>query len=185
MVQLIPTCEYLCAVFAAVGEGSIEMHVLHVFPHVAPVRADLATHCALVASRTGFRIFDYVIIQLPGASCKQQQSTTARVLANVFIKLNRVLQKLRIKFMTSTYVMIQLVTTGKFLGAIFAVVAKGTIEVDIFNMLPKIAPVSTDFSTKGAFVNLVPDLRRLDNVFIQLLVASCKHQQSTRLICGS
>ena len=74
VIQLVAACEGLGAVLAIISKHSIEVDVLNMFPHVATVRANFATHGASVAFGT---FLHNVFIQLPSVpACKQQESTT-------------------------------------------------------------------------------------------------------------
>ena len=79
--------------------------------------------------------------------------------------------------MTSTDVMVQLVAACEGLGAVLAIIAKRSIEVDVLNMFPHVASVRADFSTHCASVAFGTFFH---NVFIQLpSVPACKQQEST------
>ena len=81
--------------------------------------------------------------------------------------------------MISTDVMIQLVATCEDLGAVLAIIAKRSIEVNVLNMLPHVASVRADFSTQCASVAFGTFFH---NVFIQLpSVPACKQQESTKV----
>ena len=57
--------------------------------------------------------------------------------------------------------------------AIFAGVRKCAGKVNVFNMFPKVTPITGGLSTKRTTVR---SRAIFDNVIIELLVCSCKHQ---------
>ena len=68
---------------------------------------------------------------------------------------------------------VQEVSGCKYFTAIFALVGESARKVDVLNMLPKIAPITGSFSTECESVQA---RAIFDNVIIELLVCSCKHQ---------
>ena len=79
--------------------------------------------------------------------------------------------------MDTTDVVVKLVTAGKSLGAIFAIVDERPIEMDVFNMLSQIVSVLSSFATQCASVKLLTILSScVVNVAVQLLVLilACK-----------
>ena len=133
-------------------------------PHIATVRANFAAHCASVAFGS---FLHNVFIQLPSVSpaCKQQQSTTVYS-ENLFV-----LKSLKLVLMHTTNVVVQLVTTGERLTAIFAIVNKGPIEMNVFNVFSQVVSVLSSFPTQCASVKFLTILgSKMVNVPVQLLV---------------
>ena len=70
-------------------------------------------------------------------------------------------------FMQTSYMVIEMGPRGEGLLAIFAGVCKASRKVNIFHVLPQVAPVLANFATDSAPVQLGSILH---NVIVQLLV---------------
>ena len=61
VIQLVAACEVFRAVFASIDEGSAEVNVFDMLPHIATIRANPSAHCTSVTSRA---ILHNILIQL-------------------------------------------------------------------------------------------------------------------------
>ena len=71
VVQVVLSGESLRTIFACIGKGSREVNIFNMLSQIGFVVTDFPTNCTFVSLGTSFRMFDYVIIQLPVPTCKQ------------------------------------------------------------------------------------------------------------------
>lgn len=71
VVQVVLGCESLRTILACIGKGSGEVDIFNMLSQICFVVTDFTTNCTFVSLGTSFRMFDYVIIQLPVPTCKQ------------------------------------------------------------------------------------------------------------------
>ena len=80
--------------------------------------------------------------------------------------------------MAICYMVVQQILCWESFQTILACVSEQSRKVNIFDMLPQVGFVSTDFPTNCAFECLLPSFQVADNVSVKLLVATCNQQSS-------
>ena len=165
------------AIFALVRKHSIEVSILYVLPQVAPIVSSLSTYCAFVAQWASRRVLHNILIQLLVVrACKQRtlvpipSDNKTNSTSKNYVYLEKIAVGI---FMQTSHMVVEMGPRGKGLLAIFAGVCKASRKVNIFHMLPQVAPVLANFATDSAPVRLGSILH---NVFVQLLV-TCAGQR--------
>ena len=159
------------AIFALVRKHSIEVSILYVLPQVAPIISSLSTYCAFVAQWASRRVLHNILIQLLVVrACKQRtleqipsdNKTNSTSKNYVYLAKNAVGI-----FMQTSYMVVEMGPRGEGLLAIFAGVCKASRKVNIFHMLPQVAPVTSLFPTDCALVHFWSTFWILHNVLIE------------------
>ena len=139
------------------------MAIFHMFPQVAPISACLSTQSAFADAGPTGGVLGNIFVQLSvSQACKHQFRQDLFLETGVGI------------LMEGSDMVVEVGPRGESLAAMFAGTAEGIWEMDIFHMLPQIAPVPADLATDSAAVAVwaFPHY-----VLVQLLV-TCNQQES-------